>query len=197
MPTFHLVTSKQQLAGPGDKSRVDAVRMFDRIIDQLCMAGRLPRLNDDQRNTLSQEAFLVTLEMLGADEAQEKNRSAQKKGRNERKRQKLSPPEGPMLTSESVDPALGPRTPAPATTPPAVQNQGQAQGTMHGPDVASTLQMSLTFPSPEAQEQELVQDANTLFLEGAFHGNSDFDLNTDNSTHNDDYHLIYGPESTL
>lgn len=197
MLTFHLVTSKQQLAGPEDKSRVDAVRMFDCIINQLCMAGRLPQLNGEQRNTLSQEAFLVTLEMLGADEAQEKNRSAQNIGRNERKRQKLSPPGGPTLTPGSVDPALGPRTPAPTATPPAVQNQGQVQGAMHDPNFTFTPQTSLTFTNPEAQQLELIQDVNALFSDDDFHANSDFGLNTDNSTNNDDYHLMYNPNPTL
>jgi hypothetical protein len=102
----------QRLAGPEGRLRADALRTFMHVFDQRRMEGCLLQLDDDQRTALG-SVFLDTLEILGANEANERHRSVQTR-RNPRKRQKRCLPEDHEPAPDSIDPTLAPTTPAQA-----------------------------------------------------------------------------------
>ena len=154
------------------------------IFDQRRIEGCLPELDDDQRTALGR-VFLDTLEMLGANEANERHRSVQTR-RNPRKRQKRSPPEDHELAPDSTDPALAPTTPALAPAPEGVEFSPSVPNPVNYQHPTFTLpkvqnQMLPQMPSfvPQSfmssaddfwqvQQQEEAEDAHSLFPAGNF-----------------------------
>ena len=74
--------------------------MFNRNIAQNCEDGHLPSFTRDQCTALG-SAFLATLEMLGANEAQHNSSLTQRSTGNQRKKRKISCPED---TTPAIDP---------------------------------------------------------------------------------------------
>lgn len=185
-----LVISAQRLAGPEERPRADARRVFLHIFDQKHREGCLPELDDDQRTALGR-VFLDTLEMLGANEANERHRCAQTK-RRPQKRQKRSPPEddGPApgstdLTLATTTPALAP-APIPVEIPsfvqypvnfqypifplPEVQNQLLQQTPLSAPEsfIPSADDLWLLQQQQQLLQQQEAEDAHSLFSTGDF-----------------------------
>ena len=162
------------------------------LLDQKRIEGCLPQFDDDQRNAIGR-VFLDTLEMLGANQANERHRSVQTR-RNSRKRQRLSPPEdhGPALGSTDI--TLAPTTPALAPAPipvelsPSVGNSGDSQHpTSTLPEVQNQLLPQIPFSVPQSfmpsadnlwllQQQQQEADAHSMFSTGDF---GYIDLSTD------------------
>ena len=127
--------------------------MFQPFVTQLCNEGRLPHLSEAHCQVLVHEALLPTLEMLDADEPQRK--ISQGAGRNPRKRQKLSPPEGPTSVSDMANLAVATPTPAPVQMATPVDDQGQIQrNTIDGNHVPTT---QMPPPSLNLEEQHTTE----------------------------------------
>lgn len=115
-------TSKCPVTGTDNRPQASILRIFNSTIDQLCSDKSLPQFSDAQRNVLNQ-ALLNTVEILGAEEDQERSRSAQNTPKNARKRQKMSPPDVERPTVPGLTPAENT-----LQAQPEAQDQVQAQG---------------------------------------------------------------------
>ncbi|CAN9192164.1 unnamed protein product [Alternaria alternata] len=173
--------SAQRLSGLEERPRADARRMFMRNLDQ---EECLSELDDDQRTALGR-VFFNTLGMLGANEADERHRSVQKR-RNPRKRQKLSPPEHHGHAPASTNVILAPTTPALAPAPIAVEFPSSVSNpvdcqhpTFTLPEVQNQLLPQTPSFVPQSfmssaddfwqmQQQQEAEDAHSLFSTGNF-----------------------------
>jgi hypothetical protein len=159
----------------------NARRMFMRNLDQ---EECLSELDDDQRTALGR-VFFNTLGMLGANEADERHRSVQKR-RNPRKRQKLSPPKHHGHAPASTNVILAPTTPALAPAPIAVEFPSSVSNpvdcqhpTFTLPEVQNQLLPQTPSFVPQSfmssaddfwqmQQQQEAEDAHSLFSTGNF-----------------------------
>lgn len=138
------------MTGTDNRSQASILRIFNSSIDQLCSENSLPQLSDAQRDALNQ-ALLNTVEILGAEEDQERSRFAQTTPRNARKRQKLSLP--------TARPAAVPGFVSARNTPqaqPEVLNQVQAQG------IGNQEMTPQPRPSPQLQVPVPLPQLNTM-----------------------------------
>jgi hypothetical protein len=148
--------------------------------DQKRIEGCLPELDDDQRTALGR-VFLDTLEILGANQANERHRSVQTR-RNPRKRQKISPPEDHGPAPDSTDSTLAATTsalapaPIPVEFPSSVPNpvnfqqltEVRNQLLPRAPSFVSQSFMPSADDRWQLQQQQEAEDAYSLFPTGDF-----------------------------
>ncbi|ORY11511.1 hypothetical protein BCR34DRAFT_601295 [Clohesyomyces aquaticus] len=85
-------TSKRPVLGTDNVRQESLVRIFNSNIDQLSSSNPSEQFSQPQR-TILRQALLNTIEMLGAEEDQERKHSVPSESRRSRKRQKMSSPE--------------------------------------------------------------------------------------------------------